>query len=102
MYLHMFICPTTKPSLFPQHIISYPISPEVVNILFFDTSPGGLDKPLQGPSVVPSSKEKILDLYKDWEDDVRDVIEVRGFANDFDTSDTKVSYRRLTRHLDGL
>ncbi|KAK7682311.1 hypothetical protein QCA50_014514 [Cerrena zonata] len=58
-----------------QHIISYPISPEVINILFFDTSPNSIDKPLQGPSMVPSSKEEIMALYKDWEGDAREVIE---------------------------
>lgn len=37
----------------------------VINILFFDTIPGGLNKPLPGASMVAASKEEIMDLYKD-------------------------------------
>ncbi|GJE90596.1 FAD/NAD-binding domain-containing protein [Phanerochaete sordida] len=53
-----------------QHVISYPISKKWINFLVFDTIPGGLGKPLAGPSVSLASKDELTDLYKDWEDDL--------------------------------
>lgn len=53
-----------------KHVISYPISSQWINVLVFDTVPGGLGKPLTGPSVTIASKEEIAELYKDWEDDI--------------------------------
>lgn len=59
-----------------QHTISYPISSEVINMLFFVTSPDSFDTALQGPSVIPSSKEEVLSHYHDWEEDVLQAIDV--------------------------
>ena len=64
--------------MFGKHVISYPISPTSINILVFDTVPGGLGKPLPGSSVSKASKEDIKDLYIGWEDDVREAIDVNS------------------------
>ena len=56
--------------------MSYPISLKTINILFYDTTPGGLNQPLPGASTVDASKDDVLRLYKDWEEDLRVVIEV--------------------------
>ena len=40
-----------------------------------------MDKPLEGPTVIPSSKDKISDLFNDWESDVHEVIEVSEFQH---------------------
>ncbi|KIP04663.1 hypothetical protein PHLGIDRAFT_183112 [Phlebiopsis gigantea 11061_1 CR5-6] len=53
-----------------KHVVSYPISPTLINVLYFDTVPAGLGKILTGPSVAPASKDEILALYKDWEEDI--------------------------------
>ena len=63
--------------------MSYPISPTLINVLYFDTLPGGLGKPLSGPSVSAASKAEILELYKDWEEDIHVGAEVR--IHKFDT-----------------
>ena len=62
----------------PKHTISYPISSTLVNILFFETIPDGLGQPLPGASVSRASKEDVIGLYKDWEDDLVQAIDVRS------------------------
>lgn len=57
----------------PQHVISYYISPTILNILLFYTVPNSLGKPLEGPSVTYAEQEEIMELYKDWEPDLRAV-----------------------------
>ena len=52
------------------------MSPTKINALFFDTVPGGLGQPLTGPSVTVASKEEVVKLYADWEDDLRIAAEV--------------------------
>lgn len=59
-----------------QHVISYPISPTVINILFFDTISDSLGKPLMGPPVIAASTEEVVKLYSEWEDDLRITAEV--------------------------
>ena len=49
----------------------------MINILFYDTIPGGLGQPLSGPPVVPATKNEIVKLYQDWEDDLCHAAEVR-------------------------
>ncbi|EKM60412.1 uncharacterized protein PHACADRAFT_203617 [Phanerochaete carnosa HHB-10118-sp] len=61
-----------------KHVVSYPVSSTLINILFFDSIPGGLGKPLPGPSVVAASKDEVVELYKDWEEDLRVVAENIG------------------------
>ncbi|EKM60416.1 uncharacterized protein PHACADRAFT_246354 [Phanerochaete carnosa HHB-10118-sp] len=80
-----------------KHVVSYPISPTLINILFFDTIPDGLGKPLSGPSVVAASKDEIVELYKDWEDDLRIAAENIG-----DVSKWAISHMRdLPQYADG-
>jgi hypothetical protein len=59
-----------------QHVISYPISPTVINILLFETVPGGLGKPLDGPKVSTAPREDVIELYRNWEEDLRAVTSV--------------------------
>lgn len=53
-----------------KHVVSYPISPNLINLLFFDTVPGGLGKVLTGSQATRASKDEIVDLYEGWEDDL--------------------------------
>ncbi|KAH8112076.1 FAD/NAD-binding domain-containing protein [Phellopilus nigrolimitatus] len=54
-----------------KHVISYPISATVINILFYVTTPAGLGSTLEGPSVVDASKEEVTEHFKDWEENIR-------------------------------
>ncbi|GJE92730.1 hypothetical protein PsYK624_088860 [Phanerochaete sordida] len=59
-----------------QHVITYPISPTIINVLFFQTIPDSMGRPLTGPTVSTASQEEVLELYKDWEEDIRVVAEM--------------------------
>ncbi|GJE94240.1 FAD/NAD-binding domain-containing protein [Phanerochaete sordida] len=80
-----------------KHVISYPISPTIINILFYDTIPGGLGQPLSGPPVVSATKEEIVELYQDWEDDLCIAAENIG-----EVSKWAISHiRNLPQYADG-
>ncbi|EKM54679.1 uncharacterized protein PHACADRAFT_210465 [Phanerochaete carnosa HHB-10118-sp] len=61
-----------------KHVITYPISATLINVLFFETIPGGLGTPLTGPTVSTASREEVINLYKDWEPELRIITEVVG------------------------
>ncbi|EKM54680.1 uncharacterized protein PHACADRAFT_185571 [Phanerochaete carnosa HHB-10118-sp] len=53
-----------------QHVVTYPISPTVINVIFFETVIGGLGQPLTGPTTSIASREEVINLYKGWEPDL--------------------------------
>lgn len=57
--------------VYKQHAVTYPISDTHTNVLYFDTVRGGLGQPLTGPSMAAASKEEIVELFKDWDEDLR-------------------------------
>lgn len=60
--------------------MTYPISAAILNVLFFANEPEGFGRPLAGPPVLPATRAEIVELYKDFEPDLRVVAEVRRAA----------------------
>lgn len=58
-----------------KHVVSYPISPTRINVVFFDTDPEGLGKPLSGPPMTASSKDEVANIFKDFEPDLLDAVD---------------------------
>lgn len=80
-----------------KHVITYPISPTIINILFFKTIPDSMGEPLTGPTVSTAPREEVMELYKDWEPDLRTVTELVG-----ETSKWAISQvRGLPQYVDG-
>ncbi|GJE88353.1 salicylate 1-monooxygenase-like protein [Phanerochaete sordida] len=80
-----------------RHVVSYPISPVTINVVFLDTNPDGLDQVHSGPPMAPSSKQTVAYIFQNFEEDIRAAIQ-----NADEVSRWAVSHiRRLPQYADG-